>query len=67
MTVAARAKGLTKTYGSGDAVVTALDPASMAFEQKAMDLHHPIDALAIGGRTALGQGFAAQSGPDASP
>lgn len=25
MTVAARAKGLTKTYGSGDAVVTALD------------------------------------------
>jgi len=47
------------------AVVTALDPASMTVEQKAMNLHHPIDPFAIGGRTALGQGFAAQPGPDA--
>ena len=50
---------------SDAAVVTALDPASMALEQKAMDLHHPIDPLAVGGRTALGHGFAAQPGPDA--
>jgi hypothetical protein len=32
----------------------------MALEQKAMLLHHPIDALVIRGRTALGQSAAAQ-------
>jgi hypothetical protein len=30
-----------------------------------MDLHHAINPLAIGGRATFGQGFAAQSGPDA--
>jgi hypothetical protein len=30
------------------AVMPALDTASMAVEQQAMDLHHPVDPLVIG-------------------